>query len=59
MASSAIVAVGDPTYREVVDRFTAASSRVLVADPLDPQVANEPMVMGPVISAQRRPSSTA
>lgn len=54
MASSAIVAVGDATYREVVERFTAASSRVLVADPLDPQVANEPMVMGPVITAQAK-----
>jgi len=54
MASSAIVAVGDPTYRDVVDRFTAASTQVLVADPLDPLVANEPMVMGPVITAQAK-----
>jgi len=51
MASSAIVAVGDAAYREVSERFTTASSHVIVADPLDPQVAAEPMVMGPVISA--------
>jgi len=52
MASSAIVAVGDAAYRDVSERFTTASSHVIVADPLDPQVAAEPMVMGPVISAQ-------
>jgi malonate-semialdehyde dehydrogenase (acetylating)/methylmalonate-semialdehyde dehydrogenase len=54
MASSAIVAIGDATYREVSERFTTASSHVIVADPLDPQVAAEPMVMGPVISEQSR-----
>ena len=54
MASSAIVAVGDANYREVTERFTTASSHVIVADPLDPHVAAEPMVMGPVISAQAR-----
>jgi len=52
MASSAIVAVGDATYREVSERFTTASSHVIVADPLDPRVAAEPMVMGPVISTR-------
>ena len=54
MASSAIVAVGDDVYREVCERFVAASREVLVADPLDPQVAGEAMVMGPVISAKAR-----
>jgi malonate-semialdehyde dehydrogenase (acetylating) / methylmalonate-semialdehyde dehydrogenase len=54
MASSAIVAVGDANHREVVERFTDASRHVLVADPLDPRVAAEPMVMGPVITAQAR-----
>jgi malonate-semialdehyde dehydrogenase (acetylating)/methylmalonate-semialdehyde dehydrogenase len=55
MASSAIVAVGDATYDDVVRRFVAASRQVTVADPLDPAVADEAMVMGPVISekAQR------
>lgn len=52
MAASAIVCVGEPTYREVCDRFLAASREVMVADPLDPAVADEPMVMGPVISAR-------
>ncbi len=50
MASSAIIGVGDAVYGEVCERFVAASKQVLVADPLDPRVANEPMVMGPVIS---------
>ncbi|MHC4176784.1 MAG: CoA-acylating methylmalonate-semialdehyde dehydrogenase [Planctomycetota bacterium] len=54
MASSAIVGVGDSTYREVAERFVEASKEVLVADPLDPAVADEPMVLGPVISAKSR-----
>jgi malonate-semialdehyde dehydrogenase (acetylating) / methylmalonate-semialdehyde dehydrogenase len=54
MASSAIVAVGDATYREVGERFTDASSHVIVADPLDPRVAAESMVMGPVITDRAR-----
>jgi malonate-semialdehyde dehydrogenase (acetylating) / methylmalonate-semialdehyde dehydrogenase len=51
MASSAIVAVGEAAYKDVVARFVAASRDVIVADPLDPKVADQPMVMGPVISA--------
>jgi malonate-semialdehyde dehydrogenase (acetylating)/methylmalonate-semialdehyde dehydrogenase len=51
MASSAIVCVGDGTYEKVVERFVAASREVIVADPLDPKVAQQPMVMGPVITA--------
>ncbi len=54
MASSAIVCVGDETYRAVTERFVEASNQVLVANPLDPKVAGEPMVMGPVISARSR-----
>jgi malonate-semialdehyde dehydrogenase (acetylating)/methylmalonate-semialdehyde dehydrogenase len=54
MASSAIVAVGDGMYRTVCDEFIKASRKVLVANPLDPGVADEPMVMGPVISAQSK-----
>ena len=54
MASSAIVGVGDAVYREVSRRFVEASKEVVVADPLDPAVADEPMVMGPVISAKAR-----
>lgn len=54
MASSAIVAVGDATYEAVCDRFISASRKVIVADPLDPAYAEEPMLMGPVISAKAR-----
>ena len=54
MASSAIVAVGDETYRTVCEKFVEASRKVIVADPLDPRVAEEPMLMGPVISAKSK-----
>ncbi len=51
MAASAIVAVGDGMYETICEKFVEASKQVLVADPLDPKVADEAMVMGPVISA--------
>ncbi len=54
MASSAIITVGDEVYKEVCRRFVEASQEVLVADPLDPKVADESMVMGPVISDKAR-----
>ncbi len=54
MAASAIACVGDATYQTVIDQFVAASKEVIVADPLDPAVADEPMVMGPVISAKSK-----
>jgi malonate-semialdehyde dehydrogenase (acetylating)/methylmalonate-semialdehyde dehydrogenase len=54
MASSAIVAVGDQTYNTVCKKFIEASKDVIVTDPLDPEVADEPMVMGPVISAKAK-----
>ncbi len=54
MASSAIVAVGDDTYKTVTERFVADSKEFIVADPLDPAVADEPMLMGPVISADAK-----
>jgi len=54
MASSAIIAVGDDMYKTVCAEFIKASANVLVADPLDPRVADEPMVMGPVISAKSK-----
>jgi len=54
MASSAIVAVGQSMYSTVCEQFTEAARRVKVANPLDPAVADEPMVMGPVISAKAR-----
>ena len=54
MAASAIVAVGDATYRTVCEQFVEASRQVIVADPLDPSVAEEPTLMGPVISAKSK-----
>ncbi len=50
MASSAIVCVGDRVHDEITAKFVAASREVIVANPLDPEVADEGMVMGPVIS---------
>jgi len=50
MAASAIACVGKATYQEVIRQFIAASKGVVVADPLDPSVAEEALVMGPVIS---------
>ena len=50
MASSAIVAVGGRMYGTLCDRFVQAVREVIVANPLDPRVADEPVVMGPVIS---------
>ena len=50
MAASAIVAVGDETYNQVCKRFVETAKNIVVADPLDPNVADEDMVMGPVIS---------
>jgi malonate-semialdehyde dehydrogenase (acetylating)/methylmalonate-semialdehyde dehydrogenase len=54
MASSAIVAVGDGTYKTVCERFVAESKNVIVANPLDPKLQDEPMLMGPVISAKAK-----
>ena len=54
MASSAIVAVGAATYRTVCEQFVAASKEVVIGNPLDPAVADEPMLLGPVISARAR-----
>ncbi|MDY6913316.1 MAG: CoA-acylating methylmalonate-semialdehyde dehydrogenase [Planctomycetota bacterium] len=54
MASSAIVGVGDQTYETICRKFVEASKQVIVADPLDPKVADESMVMGPVISAKAK-----
>ena len=54
MASSAIIAVGDGMYKTICEKFIAASQEVIVGDPLDPKFAEEPMVMGPVISAKAK-----
>jgi len=49
MASSAIIGVGK-MYDTLCKRFVEDSKKVIVADPLDPKVAGESLVMGPVIS---------
>ncbi len=54
MASSAIVCVGDETYSAVCEKYVAASKEVIVGDPLDPVYADEPVLMGPVISAEAK-----
>jgi malonate-semialdehyde dehydrogenase (acetylating)/methylmalonate-semialdehyde dehydrogenase len=50
MASSAIVGVGDAMYETLCAQFVEDSKNIVVANPLDPAVADEPMGMGPVIS---------
>lgn len=50
MASSAIIGVG-PAYDKVCAKFVEDSKKTVVANPLDPSVADEPLVMGPVISS--------
>ncbi len=54
MASSVIVGVSEEVYRRVSDRFIEESKSFIVADPLDPDMADEPMLMGPVISETAR-----
>jgi malonate-semialdehyde dehydrogenase (acetylating)/methylmalonate-semialdehyde dehydrogenase len=54
MAASAIVTVGEATYQEVCRRLVEACRQLVVADPLKPEVADNPLVMGPVISDQSR-----
>ncbi len=54
MASSAIIVVGDEMYKTVCNKFIEESRKVIVANPLDPAVENEPMVMGPVISSKAK-----
>ena len=54
MASSAIVGIGDDMYNKICEQFVDASQEVILADPLDPKVADEQMVMGPVISAKAK-----
>jgi malonate-semialdehyde dehydrogenase (acetylating)/methylmalonate-semialdehyde dehydrogenase len=54
MASSVIVAIGDEMYKKVCNRFIEDSNNFIVANPLDPKVEDEPMLMGPVITAQSK-----
>ena len=54
MAASAIACVGDDVYDEVVERFVAACKEVKIGNPLSPELMEEPMVLGPVISAKAK-----
>jgi len=51
MASSVIVGIGETMYRTICERFIEDAKQFITADPLDPKVAEEPMLMGPVINA--------
>jgi malonate-semialdehyde dehydrogenase (acetylating)/methylmalonate-semialdehyde dehydrogenase len=53
MASSVIIGVGD-VYETLCTRFIEDSKNIVVANPLDPKVADEPLVMGPVISKKAK-----
>jgi len=54
MASSAIVGVGDEMYEKLCAQFVADSKNIVMANPLDPAVVDESLVMGPVISAKAK-----
>ncbi len=54
MASSAIVTIGDEMHETVVGRFLEDSKKFITANPLDPEVADEAMLMGPVITARSK-----
>ncbi len=54
MASSVIIAVGEDMYKNICASFVAEARKVIVANPLDPAVIGEPVVMGPVISAKSK-----
>lgn len=47
IASSANIGVGDEIYRTIFEKFVEESRKVVVANPLDPAVAKESMLMGP------------
>lgn len=53
MASSAIIGVG-AMYETICERFIEDSKKVIVANPLDEHIADQSLVMGPVISAKAK-----
>jgi len=53
MASSAIIGVGE-MYETICQRFVEDSKNIIVANPLDPKVIGESLVMGPVISRKAK-----
>jgi malonate-semialdehyde dehydrogenase (acetylating)/methylmalonate-semialdehyde dehydrogenase len=54
MAASAIACVGEEVYEQVVRRFVEAARAVKVGNPLDPDLADEALVVGPVISRKAK-----
>jgi malonate-semialdehyde dehydrogenase (acetylating) / methylmalonate-semialdehyde dehydrogenase len=54
MAASAIACVGDEVYEAVLGRFVEASRHVHVGNPLSAELAEEELVVGPLISAAAR-----
>ena len=54
MAASAIVCVGDETYNKVREEFVEVSKTLPVGNPLDPKLADDPSVVGPVISGRAK-----
>lgn len=59
MASSAIVAIGAEMYGRVSEKFIEACRKIILANPLDPEVADNDMVLGPVISLKAKNSILA
>lgn len=53
MASSVIIGVGD-VYETLCARFIDDSKNIVVADPLDPNVAGQSLVIGPVKSKKAK-----
>jgi len=53
MAASVIIGVGN-IYKTLCERFIEDSKKIIVANPLDPNFINEPLVMGPVISKKAK-----
>lgn len=53
MASSAIIGVGD-MYETICAKFIEDSKKIVVADPLNPKVSDQSLVMGPVISKKAK-----
>ncbi|MFP6744625.1 MAG: CoA-acylating methylmalonate-semialdehyde dehydrogenase [Alphaproteobacteria bacterium] len=54
MASSVIITVGQKIHDQILPKYLQAARDVVVADPLNPDVAGEQMLMGPVISAEAK-----
>ena len=51
MAASVIACVGDNVYRSVLVKFVEAARTVQVGNPLSPELVEEELVVGPLISA--------